>query len=183
MTQISSRPRSELLAVGIFVTAVTILVTQFISATPAAVAVGDESTRIGNLGWQFTLRDVALITISAYAAGGSTIVLLTEADPTSSTIADAEQTDASTRQSTSESSNELLEARREEWETVSERLTSNEEVVYQAVLEADGVLPQSEIVDRTDLSKATVSRTLDSLEAKNLAERKRHGMGNTVLLT
>jgi len=55
--------------------------------------------------------------------------------------------------------------------------------VYKTVLDADGVLPQSEIVDQTELSKATVSRTLDSLEAKDLVERKRRGMGNTVLLT
>ncbi|MFC5279270.1 helix-turn-helix transcriptional regulator [Halorubrum rubrum] len=183
MIRIPSRPRSELLAIGIFVAAITVLVTQFITATPAAVAVGDESTRIGSLGWQFTLRDAALIAISSYAAGGSTIALLNGAESTSSTVADTERTDPSAQQSTDESSNELLQARREEWETVSERLTSNEELVYQMVLEADGVLPQSEIVDRTDLSKATVSRTLDSLEAKNLAERKRHGMGNTVLLT
>ncbi|WP_434530062.1 helix-turn-helix transcriptional regulator (plasmid) [Haloarcula sp. NS06] len=51
------------------------------------------------------------------------------------------------------------------------------------MLDADGVLPQSEIGDRTDLSKATVSRTLDSLEARDLVERKRRGMGNIVLLT
>ena len=37
-------------------------------------------------------------------------------------------------------------------------------------------------VDRTDLSKATVSRMLDSLESKQLLERKRRGMGNVVVL-
>ncbi|WP_238378369.1 MarR family transcriptional regulator [Haloarcula rubripromontorii] len=32
-------------------------------------------------------------------------------------------------------------------------------------------MPQSEIVTRTELSKITVSRTLNSLEAKNLVAR------------
>jgi uncharacterized membrane protein len=101
----------------------------------------------------------------------------------SATAVDTERLDSDVQPSTDESSNEILQVRRQEWATISERLTSNEELVYQTVLEANGVLPQSEIVDQTDLSKATVSRTLDSLEVKDLVERKRRGMGNTVLLT
>jgi len=79
-------------------------------------------------------------------------------------------------------SGELLEARRKEWEENADRLANNEEEIYEVLLDADGVLPQSDIVDETDLSKATVSRKLDSLETKNLVERRRHGMGNVVLL-
>jgi uncharacterized membrane protein len=51
------------------------------------------------------------------------------------------------------------------------------------VLEASGELPQRDIVEGTELSKATVSRTLDTLESKDLVERKRKGMGNVVVLT
>lgn len=54
--------------------------------------------------------------------------------------------------------------------------------IYRVVLDAGGELPQREIVEGTDLSKATVSRTLDTLESKNLLERKRNGMGNVVVL-
>jgi uncharacterized membrane protein len=79
-------------------------------------------------------------------------------------------------------SGELLAARRKEWEENADRLANNEAEIYEVLLDADGVLPQSEIVDETDLSKATVSRKLDSLETKNLVERRRHGMGNVVLL-
>jgi len=39
-----------------------------------------------------------------------------------------------------------------------------------------------DIVEGTDLSKATVSRTLDTLESKDLVERKRKGMSNVVIL-
>lgn len=183
MTQRRSRPRSELLAAGVLVTASAVLVAQFLIATPSAVVVGDESTRLGTVGWQFGPHDVVVIAVAACAAGASATALLNGIGSPSATPADTARSDPSTQQSTDSSSNELLQARRQEWETVSERLASNEEQVYQTVLDADGVLPQSEIVNRTELSKATVSRTLDSLEAKDLVERKRRGMGNTVLLT
>ncbi|WP_436930982.1 helix-turn-helix transcriptional regulator [Halosimplex halobium] len=74
------------------------------------------------------------------------------------------------------------ESRREEWEAAAERLTGNEETVFRLVLDAGGELPQREIVEETDLSKATVSRTLDALEHRDLLERKRRGMGNLVTL-
>jgi len=183
MTQTHSRGRSELLAAGVLVTATAILVAQFLIATPSVVVVADESTRLGTVGWQFRPYDVIIIAVAACAAGASATALLLGIDSASTAPADTERSDPSTQQSIDSSSNDLLQARRQEWETVSERLASNEVQVYKTVLDADGVLPQSEIVDQTELSKATVSRTLDSLEAKDLVERKRRGMGNTVLLT
>jgi len=177
-----TRSRSELLAAGVLVTATAILVAQFLTATPAVAVAGDQSARVGTLGWRFTLRDVAVVAVAAWAAGVSATVLLTGGSTAAANGTTAER-DPETQASTDRSSGELLQARRREWETVSDRLASNEELVYQTVLDADGVLPQSEIVDRTDLSKATVSRTLDSLETRDLVERKRRGMGNTVLLT
>jgi len=182
MTQIRSFSRSELLAAGVLVIATAILVGQFLSATPSVIVVGDERMRVGTLSWQFGHLDQVIIAVVAFAIGTSATALLTNTNSPSPTAADTERPDPSTQQST-ETSNDLLQTRRQEWETISERLASNEELVYKTVLDADGVLPQSEIVDRTDLSKATVSRTLDSLETRDLVERKRRGMGNTVLLT
>lgn len=179
MTRIPSGPRAELLAAGVLVTATSVLVAQFLTATPVVATVGDRSVRLGTLGWRFTLRDAAVIAVTASAAGVSATALLTSLDPTAATDGPSEDGDPSPENS----SDELLEARRQEWEHVSERLANNEESVYRTVLDADGVLPQSEIVAQTDLSKATVSRTLDSLEARDLVERKRRGMGNTVMLT
>jgi hypothetical protein len=71
----------------------------------------------------------------------------------------------------------------ERWGETVDRLHNNEETVYTVVLEAGGKLPQRDIVEGTELSKATVSRTLDTLESKDLVERKRKGMGNVVVLT
>ncbi len=47
---------------------------------------------------------------------------------------------------------------------------------------SDGIITQSELVEKTGLSKASVSRALDLLESKGLVERRRRGMGNVVLL-
>ncbi|KAA9396674.1 MarR family transcriptional regulator [Haloarcula sp. CBA1130] len=172
-----------MLAASVLVAATTVVVAQFLSATPAVVAVGDESVRLGTVGWRFGPWNTAVIAVATCAAGASATVLLTNADSAAATASDTEAQNLQTTQSTDSTSNELLQARRQEWETVSERLANNEELVYKTVLDADGVLPQSEIVDQTDLSKATVSRTLDSLETRDLIERKRRGMGNIVLLT
>jgi len=177
MKQIYSRPHSELLAAGVLVSATAIVVVQFLHGRPTVVA---GSERIGTLGWQFSFRDAVVITVTACAAGASAAVLLSGAH--SEATLNTERSNPPAQQS-DDASNELLQARRQEWETTSERLADNEELVYQTILDADGVLPQSEIVNRTDLSKATVSRTLDSLETRDLVERKRRGMGNMVLLT
>ena len=54
--------------------------------------------------------------------------------------------------------------------------------VYQAVLDAGGLMNQGDLVAHSGLSKATVSRALDLLESKGLVEKRRRGMGNVVLL-
>jgi len=41
---------------------------------------------------------------------------------------------------------------------------------------------QGILVEKSNLSKATVSRILDSLEGKGLIVRQRHGMNNVILL-
>ena len=178
MTRLPPDSRPELLAAGVLVTATAVLCTQFLTATPVVATAGEQSVRLGTLTRRFTLRDAVVIAVAACAVGVSATALLASAAD-----GPAQEHDTETEPSPEKSSGELLQTRRQEWETVSERLASNEKVVYETVLDADGVLPQSEIVGRTDLSKATVSRTLDSLEARDLVERKRRGMGNTVLLT
>ena len=133
------------------------------------------------LGQYFGYLDVAVIAITACAFGASgTYLLVGELDSPSR---DASETEMGTPGETiAPDTKDILDARREEWEETVTRLANSEKRVYRAVLDSDGVLPQSEIVEQTDLSKATVSRTLDSLEAKDLVERKHRGMGNVVVL-
>ncbi|ACV49339.1 helix-turn-helix transcriptional regulator [Halomicrobium mukohataei] len=180
-----SRDRRALVAAGIFVaaTAVTVAIAARLVTPPSiTVAMGDATVRAGRVGPSLRPGDAIALTVAAFAAGASATVLLVDGEPVSPADrpvtepddpADSEQTAPS----------ELLAARRSEWEEIADRLANNERLVYEAVLDADGVLPQSEIVERTDVSKATVSRALDNLEARDLIERKRRGMGNVVVLS
>ncbi|RBI64665.1 transcriptional regulator [halophilic archaeon] len=178
-----SLQHTQLLAAGVFVAATFTLTVQLINPSPVMVTVGENGTDVAELGNYFRYRDVVVVAFAASLLGASSTYLLTneqsgyKSDPASkksSLTADQNDDLAPT--------DELLEARRQEWEEIAEQLTNNEQVIYETLLDADGVLPQNEIVDRTDISKATVSRVLDSLETKNLVERKRRGMGNVVLL-
>jgi len=187
--QSPSLPGRRLFAAALFVAAILVLALQFVSPSRVVVSVGENGATTTSLGNFFTYRDAAVVAVAGCVLGTSGTYLLTGSDVrTGSTDGSADagsqptETPAAPAPSPREPSEDLLERRREEWEDNAERLANNERRIYETVLEADGVLGQSEIVEQTDLSKATVSRGLDSLETKNLVERKRRGMGNVVLL-
>ena len=179
----------QLFAAILFLASTVVLAIQLINPSPVMITVGENGTEVAELGGYFEYADVAVIAVAACSLGASgTYVLLggSVEDPQRARGQPGDEDTArpspAKTERDSEPSDELLEARRQEWEETAERLANNEREIYETLLEADGVLPQSEIVEQTDLSKATVSRGLDSLETKNLVERKRRGMGNTVLL-
>jgi len=60
---------------------------------------------------------------------------------------------------------------------------TKEETVLSILLENDGRMKQSTLVDRTEWSKATVSRLLSSLEEEGRVEKIQVGRGNVVQLT
>jgi len=185
----------RLFAAVVFLASSVVLAIQLVNPSPIMVSVGENGTTVAELGGYFRYRDVGIITVSATLLGATGAYLLLGEATTDGgrrdTTTDAELPDhASTPPNPAmtdgaseiEPSGELLEARRREWERTAERLANKEAEVYETLLAADGVLPQSDIVEETDLSKASVSRALDGLETKNLVERKRRGMGNVVLL-
>jgi len=75
-----------------------------------------------------------------------------------------------------------LEERKKRWETVLPTLKEDLQLIYQTIIDADGIIPQSDIVEKTGLSKSNVSRSLDMLESMGLIEKRRRGMGNLILL-
>jgi DNA-binding transcriptional ArsR family regulator len=199
----------HLFAAGVLVASTLVLALQLVNPSPVVVRLGENGTEVAELGGYFRYRDVGVVTVAACLLGASGTYLLTS-DPDA--VVESNPTDGAVDVATPptsddgrpvaradgaagtpaerfpddgdepDPSDELLEARRREWEEKADRLANNEAEVYELLLDADGVLPQAEIVDESDLSKATVSRTLDSLETKDLVERKRRGMGNVVLL-
>ncbi|WP_135663815.1 helix-turn-helix transcriptional regulator [Halorhabdus rudnickae] len=181
----------QLLAAVAFVAATVVLAVQLITPTPVVVSIGGNGAEVAELGGYFQYRDVAIIGVAAALLGASGTYLVTR--DWSRATAGSPTTDRRSPTPTGDPvrddgnddlppSDDLLESRRAEWEETADRLANNEREIYETVLEADGVMAQSDIVEATDLSKATVSRTLDSLETKNLLERKRRGMGNMILL-
>ncbi|SDY93215.1 helix-turn-helix transcriptional regulator [Halopenitus persicus] len=186
----------RLIAAAIFVAAVLVLAVQLITPSPVMVSIGDNGAQTTQLGQYFTYTDVALITVAASFLGASGTYLLlydhTTVVPTNeSAVPHTVATDGETppiRQAVSDGQGSGTVQHdttdpEERWEETVDRLHNNEETVYTVVLEAGGELPQRDIVKGTELSKATVSRTLDTLESKDLVERKRKGMGNVVALT
>lgn len=174
-------PTRNLFAAVTFVASTLVLAVQLINPSPIMVSIGQSSTDVAELGGYFRYPDVSVITVAACLLGSSGTYLLVGGQPSSPTRTDSSPSERSDV-ADPEPSGDLLEARRQEWEQTAERLAENERAVYETILDADGVLAQSDVVDQTDFSKATVSRTLDSLESKDLVQRKRRGMGNTVLL-
>ena len=61
-------------------------------------------------------------------------------------------------------------------------LDAEEKLMYNTILEAEGTIFQSELVDKLNFQKVKVTRILDKLEGKGLVERKRRGMTNVVVL-
>ena len=167
----------QLLAMALFVGGIAVIAIQLLNPSPIVVNVDGSNTEVAELSGVFTYRDVALVSIAAATVGATGTYLLV-GNSTGQTPAEGHQLAANGGADVAD----LLEARKAEWAEVADRLRRNERAVYECILEEDGVIEQRDIVEETDLSKATVSRMLDSLESKQLVERKRRGMGNVVIL-
>jgi len=61
-------------------------------------------------------------------------------------------------------------------------LDKEELQVMNKILENNGSMFQSKLVDETGFTKVKITRILDSLEGNGLIERKRRGMTNIIIL-
>jgi uncharacterized membrane protein len=69
------------------------------------------------------------------------------------------------------------------WNRLLEEITNpDEKQIVNLIIEEGGTIFQSQLVDRSGYSKTKVSLILDRLEAKQILERKRHGMSNAIVL-
>ncbi len=57
-----------------------------------------------------------------------------------------------------------------------------EKLILECILEKGTSIFQSDLVEKTKLSKVKITRILDRLETRNIIERKRRGMTNIVIL-
>lgn len=68
------------------------------------------------------------------------------------------------------------------YQKIMSNLNKDEKIVLKNIIEAEGSIFQSDLVNKTGLNKVKVTRVLDKLEGKGLIERKRRGMSNAVIL-
>tara|TARA_Y100000310_G_C20693879_1_gene824129 strand:+ start:4197 stop:4685 length:489 start_codon:yes stop_codon:yes gene_type:complete len=61
-------------------------------------------------------------------------------------------------------------------------LSIDEKTVFEKLIDAQGSIFQTELVEKSGFNKVKVTRLLDKLEGRNLIERKRRGMSNIVIL-
>lgn len=71
---------------------------------------------------------------------------------------------------------------KENYQKIMSTLTSDEKNVLLKIIESQGTIFQSDLVDKTKFTKVKVTRILDKLEGKGLIERKRRGMTNVIIL-
>lgn len=71
---------------------------------------------------------------------------------------------------------------KENYEKVMKDLNEEEKQVLEKIIEAEGTIFQSDLVEKSGFTKVKVTRILDKLEGKNVLERKRRGMTNVVIL-
>lgn len=65
---------------------------------------------------------------------------------------------------------------------IMKKLNNDEKQLFQKLVESDGAVFQSDLVERTGFSKVKVTRILDRLEGMGIVERKRRGMTNIVII-
>jgi len=71
---------------------------------------------------------------------------------------------------------------KENYQKVMSTLDNDEKNVLQKIIESQGTIFQSDLVEKTKFNKVKVTRILDRLEGKGLIERKRRGMTNVIIL-
>ena len=149
---------------ALFIISAFTLVVKLLNPTPIQIYVNENKASVTQIPGFFTTTDTIILVVAAIVLGISGAYLLLP---------------VSVEKPTEKS---VLEERKERWEKISKTLKDDERKIYEAVLDSDGLINQSELAEKTGLSKSNVSRSLDLLESKGLVERKRRGMGNIVLL-
>ncbi len=71
---------------------------------------------------------------------------------------------------------------KENYQKILNTLNNDEKIVFDKIIESEGTLFQSDLVEKTNFTKVKITRVLDKLEGRGLIERKRRGMTNVIIL-
>ncbi len=149
----------------IFLASVFVIGLKLLNPPTLQIILGGEETIIRQIPGLFRLIDVIVLMIASIAlAISATLVLLGDL---------REKPGAGMA---------VLEERKRKWEHTIKTLKEDEQKIYKVIIDSDGIINQSEILEKTHISKSNISRSLDLLESKGLVEKRRRGMGNVILL-
>lgn len=153
----------SLLVACLFMVSIFIVVLKIMNPTEVHIFLEGEETVLSQVMRNFTLYDVVMLITAAFSAGISgTYLLFFDRDMAAGDLA--------------------FNGKRSGYEKILPTLKDDEQKVFQAVLNSDGIIAQSELSDLTGVSKSNVSRALDLLESRGYVERRRRGMGNIIVL-
>lgn len=77
---------------------------------------------------------------------------------------------------------EKVSEREKEVQETMDDLEEDQRKIYKLIMDSEGAIYQSEIVEETDFSKAKVSRLLNKMEGKGVITRRKKGRTNLVIL-
>ena len=72
--------------------------------------------------------------------------------------------------------------KKKDYSKILPKLPAEEKKLVNLILESQGAMFQSELVEKSGFDKVKVSRLLDRLEGQQIIERRRRGMTNIVIL-
>jgi len=148
----------------LFIASVFVLGIKLLNPTPVQIFIEGQNTAITQIPGFFTFSDVIILIMSSITIAISGMYLL---------FFDSVEKPAGEL---------VLEERKKRWEQIVKTLKEDQQKIYKAIIDSDGIINQSELVEKTGISKSNVSRALDLLESRGLIERRRRGIGNIVLL-
>jgi uncharacterized membrane protein len=158
-----------LFAAAVFIASVLVLALKLLNPTPVQILVEGNTAITTQVPGLFTYADVLVIAVALVLMSVSGTYILLHDSTTPAPAAPASAGDM------------ILEERRQRWEEVAKTLKDDEQTLFKAIID-EGIVHQSELVEKTGLPKSNVSRALYGLESRGLIERRRRGMGNVVLL-
>jgi uncharacterized membrane protein len=151
-----------LIAAGVFMASIFVVALKLMNPTEIHIYLEGQETVLSQVLRDYTVYDLAMVIVAAFLSGLSAMYLLLH-DGTGSVEPPYKQKIA-------------------RYEAILPTLKDDEQKVFRAVLESDGMVPQSELSEMTGVSKSNVSRALDLLESRGYVERRRRGMGNIIFL-
>jgi uncharacterized membrane protein len=180
-----------LFAAAVFVASVLVLALKLLNPTPVQILVEGNTAIAAQVPGLFTYADVFVIAVALVlmSVSGTYILLHDSTAPASAAPASAAPASAAPASAAdiiaaaapASAADIILEERRQRWEGVAKTLKDDEQTLFKAIIE-EGIVHQSELVEKTGLPKSNVSRALYGLESRGLIERRRRGMGNVILL-